>query len=30
MSISTKAKHAARLKRHHRLRKKIRGEATRP
>ena len=28
--MSTKKKHAGRLRRHHRLRKKIRGEATRP
>jgi len=30
MSISTKKKHLGRLRRHSRLRKKIRGEATRP
>ena len=30
MSISTKKKHLGRLRRHNRLRKKIRGEATRP
>ena len=30
MTISTKKKHAGRLRRHYRLRKKIRGEATRP
>ena len=30
MSISTKKKHAGRTRRHYRLRKKIRGEATRP
>ena len=30
MSISTKKKHAGRVRRHYRLRKKIRGEATRP
>ena len=30
MTISTKKKHAGRLRRHSRLRKKIRGEATRP
>jgi large subunit ribosomal protein L18 len=30
MSISTKKKHAGRVRRHNRLRKKIRGEATRP
>jgi large subunit ribosomal protein L18 len=30
MTISTKKKHAGRVTRHHRLRKKVRGEATRP
>ena len=30
MTISTKAKHAARLRRHSRLRKKVRGDAERP
>jgi large subunit ribosomal protein L18 len=30
MTISTKKKHGGRLRRHYRLRKKIRGEATRP
>ena len=30
MSISTQKKHAGRIRRHSRLRKKIRGEATRP
>ena len=30
MSISTKKKHAGRIRRHSRLRKKVRGEATRP
>ena len=30
MTISTKAKHAARLKRHSRLRKKVRGDSERP
>ena len=30
MSISTKKKHAGRITRHNRLRKKVRGEATRP
>ena len=30
MTMSTKKKHAGRLRRHHRLRKKIRGEVTRP
>jgi large subunit ribosomal protein L18 len=30
MTISTKKKHAGRLRRHNRIRKKVRGEATRP
>ena len=30
MSISSKQKHAARIRRHRRVRKKVRGEATRP
>jgi large subunit ribosomal protein L18 len=30
MTISTKAKHASRLRRHSRLRKKVRGDAERP
>ena len=30
MTMSTKKKHGGRLRRHYRLRKKIRGEATRP
>jgi large subunit ribosomal protein L18 len=30
MSMSTKKKHAGRVRRHYRLRKKVRGEATRP
>jgi large subunit ribosomal protein L18 len=30
MTISTKKKHAGRLRRHNRIRKKLRGEATRP
>jgi len=30
MTISTKAKHAARLRRHRRIRKKVRGDAQRP
>jgi large subunit ribosomal protein L18 len=30
MTMSTKKKHAGRVRRHYRLRKKIRGEATRP
>src|SRR5947208_8864361 len=30
MTISTKKKHAGRLRRHYRLRKKIRGEVSRP
>ena len=30
MTLSTKKKHAGRLRRHNRIRKKVRGEATRP
>jgi large subunit ribosomal protein L18 len=30
MTITTKAKHAARLRRHRRIRKKVRGDAQRP
>ena len=30
MTISTKKKHAGRLRRHNRIRKKVRGETTRP